>query len=178
MNRREFIKKSLEGIVIFCCICSIPLISGCKKNPVESEPDSILDSNSIIKDNIKYYMQTDKKIYNLGENVEMLYRVTNLGNDNVDFAFCFGPKDRQCRFTVEKDEEILWDTNNLPVTYVITYFTLGPFQSRDYVEKWDMLIVNESKSGYVLVDSGIYNINGWLQGYINDPVSVPIKIIQ
>ena len=35
MNRREFLKKSLEGIVI----ASIPLISGCGKNPVSSDND-------------------------------------------------------------------------------------------------------------------------------------------
>ena len=71
MNRREFLKRSLEGLYI---VSSIPLISSCSKNPVKSEP---VNSNSIIKDNIEYYIQTDKSVYKLGEKVEMLYRVTN-----------------------------------------------------------------------------------------------------
>ena len=36
MNRREFLKKSLEGIIV-----GIPLIYNCGKNPVESELDDI-----------------------------------------------------------------------------------------------------------------------------------------
>ncbi len=42
MNRREFLKKSLEGIVI-----SIPLISGCGKNSSKYELE-IIDSNARI----------------------------------------------------------------------------------------------------------------------------------
>jgi len=66
MNRREFLKKGLEGIII----SSIPLISNCsKKNPIiYTGPIS----------GIEYYMQTDKSVYKLGEKVKMLYRVTNL----------------------------------------------------------------------------------------------------
>ena len=70
MNRREFLKKGLEGIIV-----GIPLILDCGKNPVSSE----LNSNSFIKENIEYYIQTDKKDYKLGENVGMLYGVTNKG---------------------------------------------------------------------------------------------------
>ena len=32
-------------------------------------------------------MQTDKSVYNLGENVEMLYMVKNLGSEDVRFGF-------------------------------------------------------------------------------------------
>jgi len=43
MNRREFLKKSLEGIVI----ASVPLISSCSKNPVDSEFGRIIPWESI-----------------------------------------------------------------------------------------------------------------------------------
>ena len=36
MNRREFLKKSLEGIIV----SSIPLISSCEKNPVSPDLES------------------------------------------------------------------------------------------------------------------------------------------
>ncbi len=42
---------------------------------------NLIDSNSIVQDDIEYYMQTNKSVYDLGEDVELLYRVTNLGND-------------------------------------------------------------------------------------------------
>ncbi len=34
-------------------------------------------SNFVVQDGIEYYMQTDKSVYDLGEDVEMSYRVTN-----------------------------------------------------------------------------------------------------
>ena len=39
---------------------------------------TLVDSNSIVRDGIEYYIQTNKSVYNLGENVEILYRITNL----------------------------------------------------------------------------------------------------
>ena len=45
MNRREFLKKSLEGIIV-----GIPLIYSCEKNPVESEFE-------------KLSIKTEKNIY-------------------------------------------------------------------------------------------------------------------
>jgi len=54
MNRRQFIKKSLEGIVV---AGSIPLISGCSKNPVESEPEL----------NFYYYYYDEKIQLNLSK---------------------------------------------------------------------------------------------------------------
>jgi hypothetical protein len=55
--------------------------------------------NSVEVNDIEYYMQTDKAIYNLGENVEMLYKVTNLSNANVMFGFGGDP---EWNFWVEK----------------------------------------------------------------------------
>jgi hypothetical protein len=42
---------------------------------------NLVDSNSIIQDGIEYYIQTDKFVYDLGENVEIVYRVTNLRDE-------------------------------------------------------------------------------------------------
>jgi hypothetical protein len=64
-----------------------------------------LNSNSIVEDGIEYYIQTDKSIYNLGENVEMLYRVTNLRDEDVTI-----PCSRTGEFNLlaEKNGEALW----------------------------------------------------------------------
>ena len=43
MNRRKFIKKSLEGIVIAGGIGSIPLISNCVNNPFVSERGTLVE---------------------------------------------------------------------------------------------------------------------------------------
>ncbi len=41
------------------------------------EARATLVSNSVEKDGIEYYIQADEAVYNLGEEVEMLFRITN-----------------------------------------------------------------------------------------------------
>ena len=173
MNIRKFIKKSLEGIVIAVCICCIPLISGCKKNPVESEPDSILNINSIIKDNIKYYIETDKKIYSLRENVEMLYRVTNVGKEPRNFTFSCS---QWYDFNVKKSDEEIWRWSyDKFFAQAITNFGLNPDEYKEFIQNWNMTYNNGNK-----IMPGNYFISGKLVGPFRSYslISVPIKIIQ
>jgi hypothetical protein len=51
MNRREFLKKSLEGIVLG----SIPLIYNCDRNPLKSELEDIFIDKTLIADAFGYY---------------------------------------------------------------------------------------------------------------------------
>jgi hypothetical protein len=64
-----------------------------------------VNSNSIIEDGIEYYIQTDKAAYDLGENVEMLFRVTNLRDEDVTI-----PCSRTGEFNLlaEKNGEAIW----------------------------------------------------------------------
>lgn len=160
MNRREFLKKTLEGIVIG----SIPLISNCsEKNPViYTGPIS----------GLKYYMQTDKSVYKLGEKVEMLYRVTNFRDEDVKFIFPHSP---EWNFWVEKDGEVIWMAVN---TWwdMATLLMLAPNDSDDYSCVWDM---RDNKNN--LVNVGKYSAIGGLYAgtgnYVDTKVSVPIEII-
>lgn len=135
-----------------------------------------VNSNSIIKDNIEYYVQTDKSVYNLGENVEILYRVTNLGSENVTFLFNVGPVDDRCDFMVDRDGERIWDNLGRPVTFAATSFPLAPSESRDFTWLWDMTDLNDNQ-----VVPGNYDVTGVLdyppshERYV--PVSVRIEII-
>ncbi|MBA7485945.1 hypothetical protein ES707_21497 [subsurface metagenome] len=115
------------------------------------------DSNSIVKDNVEYYMQTDKAVYDLGENVEMLYRVTNLGSEDVRFDFYCGPIGDRCDYIVEKDGERIWDNLFRPVTWAFTSFTLGPLESYEYTKIWGMIYKNGDR-----ILPGNYNITGAL----------------
>jgi len=139
---------------------------------------NIVDSNSIVKDGIEYYMQTDKSIYDLEENVEMLYRVTNMGDKDVTFEFICGPADDRCDFMVDKDEERIWDNLNRSCLWVITSFTLSSFESKEFSWSWDMIDLNDNQ-----VIPGKYGVSGVLsdlglaysERYV--PVCVPIEII-
>ena len=42
-----------------------------------------VNSNSKVEYGIEYYIETDKTVYDLGEPVEFLYKVTNVTNENV-----------------------------------------------------------------------------------------------
>jgi len=80
---------------------------------------TIIDSNSIIKDGIEYYIQTDKAVYDLGENVEILYRVTNLTDNPVSIGevLLFGP----CYNVIVTD-----NSNNEVWCYLLTLPPPGP----------------------------------------------------
>ncbi len=56
--------------LIFMCVCLSIVI------PSQAPANSV-NSNSIVKGDIEYYLQTDKAVYEAGETVQKLYRVTN-----------------------------------------------------------------------------------------------------
>ncbi len=132
------------------------------------------DSNSIIKDGIEYYFQTDKFIYDLGENVEMLYRVTNLRDANVTFEFAY---QQQCSFAVWDAETRIWGWPKY-VNPAISSFTLQPGEFEEFSKDWNMINDNTG----VLVVPGNYDVFGTLigsasDGTIPESVSVPIQIV-
>jgi hypothetical protein len=138
---------------------------------------TLVDSNSITQDGIEYYFQTDKSIYNLGENVEMLYRVTNLGVEDVTFSSLPLP---EWNFWVEKDGEHIWRAINIWYG-TITGFTLSSGESREFPALshpyvWDM---RDDENN--LVTMGTYSVIGGLyEGsghYDYTKVNVPIGIV-
>jgi len=70
-------KKRMKRVV--CAGIVTLALAGCAKA-------NLVDSNSIVQDGIKYYLQTDKAVYSLGENVEILYRITNLRDEEWRFS--------------------------------------------------------------------------------------------
>jgi hypothetical protein len=132
------------------------------------------NSNSIILDEIEYYIQTDKSVYNLGENVEMLYRVTNLRDESVTFGFPHYPG---YQFLVEKDGEQIWDAPK-GWLQVPTGLRLLPGETREFPNDYAPPLIwpmrdNENN----LVDLGTYNVIGGLYGYDYTKVAVPIDIV-
>jgi hypothetical protein len=136
-----------------------------------------VDSNFIVKDGIEYYMQTNKSIYDLGENVEMLYRVTNLSDQSVTYYFGQYPV---WNFWVEKDKEQIWIAFDA-WSSVFTSFTVAPGESHWFPEVDLPLIWNMMGSSGNPVGIGNYDVIGGLfdpAGYYDyTKVSVPIKII-
>ena len=125
------------------------------------------NSNSIVIDNIEYYIQTDKSVYNLGENVNMLHRVTNLGDQDVTIRCYQVP---EFNFLVQKSGNIVWARS----PFFKQIFSDIELNINESIEKnfiWDMIDYNNN-----LIEPGIYDVIGVLY---NTPtkVSVPIDVI-
>ena len=116
MNRREFLKKSLEGIII-----SIPFISGCGKNPVDSkyELEGVYIDKELVSDGIGNYDGVASKTE--------LDEIYNYFKSNLE-AWSLGifPGDYQ-------------DKNEIPHSVIInTLFAPifdGPYKSEDELRK-------------------------------------------
>ncbi len=152
---------------------------------------TLVDSNSIIQDGIEYYFQTDKSIYDLGENVEMLYRVTNLGDEYIQFHFGnslmhdFGVTD------ISTMQEI-WRLTYVDTSWAARIpdsFILQPGQSQEFNRIWNQTTDSGTTdlSDDIPIGTGNYEVTGMLfYGYTHDgryegpyyvPVSVQIDII-
>ena len=140
-------KKRMKSVV--CAGMVILAVAGCARA-------NLVDSNSILQDGIEYYVQTDKFVYDLGENVEMLYRVTNLRKEEVTFAF---PGSPEWNFWVEKDGEHIWMAVEGWWAFG-SAFTLLPSESKEFPYVWNM----RDHKGNLVVDVGEYDVVGGLDG--------------
>lgn len=136
-----------------------------------------VNSNSKVLDGIEYYIQTDKFTYQLGENVEMLFKVTNLNDYSVTFHIPFMP---EYDFWVQKDGVEIWSKGNgfLPVA---GQFTLEQYESWICPGLNTPYLWNMRDSANNLVGLGTYNVIGGIaiisEPHIDTTVSVPIQIV-
>jgi len=85
---------------------------------------TLVNSNSIIKDNIEYYMQTDKSVYSIGETVDMLYSATNLGPQDVTIGWVAADPLAHYAFEVRHGHHQIWRYNYLSTVFGFERFTL------------------------------------------------------
>jgi len=136
-----------------------------------------VNSNSKILDGIEYYVETDKAIYQLGETVEMWYRITNLSTQNVTFTL---PQSPAWSFWVMKDSGQIWRGPGT-VSDGETHFTLEPSQYR-LCPEWGLPYAwNLHDTSGNPVGIGNYDIIGGLYDswgtYDYTKVSVPVEIV-
>jgi len=170
-------KKNLKMIV--CTGIVILFLTGNAKA-------TLVDSNSIVRDGIEYYVQTNKSVYILGESVEILYRVTNLTDNPVSIGekSLFSP-DYDVIITDDGDAKVWQYILTLPPPPTppeTTMFHLEPYESKEYQTTWDLTNDNGTSDRIddFPVDPGMYNITGELNLYFWEeivPVSVSVEII-
>ena len=127
---------------------------------------------SKVVDEIEYYLELDKSVYEQGENVEMLYRVTNLKEQDVTFLFS---STLQRNFWVDKNGTNIWRASHLGYT-IPTEFTLASGENKKFTYTWDMKI-NQNE----LLDIGNYMALGGLYDFPGEydftKVGVDIEIV-
>ncbi len=145
------------------------------------EDNTPVNSNSVVKDGIKYYMQTDKSVYHSGENVHMLYRVTNLTEGPVEVGeiLCGGAP----HFAITDDDNAdIWQYFRVIPPCGYKMLCLEPYEHKDLEKVWNMINDNGTLSPHddYPVSHGEYKVTGELEldgWYERVPVSVFIVII-
>lgn len=139
------------------------------------------NTNCEILDEILYCTKTDKSVYHLGEHVEMSYRITNLGDQEVSFAFF---DQVHHNFEVTSDNDIIW---RRPLVFFPAFssFVLQPHHYKEYAETWDQMNEGEpvDPADDIPVLPGFYEIAGSLHPMLLEnqdqyvPVSVSIEVL-
>jgi len=161
-TRRSLKKLVFAGILVFA-------LAGCAKA-------ALVDSNSIIEDGIEYYIQMDKSVYNLGEDVEILYRITNLRTE-VWEVLAFPPL-RDILVAERKGQDfneiwtLSWFRNYPPGPRVLRLY---PSESSEMNVIWPQIDAQGTRDPIddISIAPGIYRIRGIL--YPTD-VSIAVDI--
>jgi hypothetical protein len=154
--------------VIIIIVAALPVFG-----TAQAAKATLVDSNSIIQDGIEYYIQTDKSVYKLGENVEMMFRVTNLRDETVLIGCSQSP---EFNLLVKRDEEILWLSNNCFLAYSPgVVFSAGEFKILPANNIWDMTDYNGRR-----IEPGIYSVIGIMYNqpwnYYNHKNYIPTEV--
>jgi len=73
-------KKNLKSVV--CAGIVILALAGCARQA----RGTLSNSSSIVEDGLEYYIELDNAVYNLGESIVILCRVTNVGDQSLDVS--------------------------------------------------------------------------------------------
>ncbi len=124
----------------------------------------------IVSGDLEYYMATDKIIYIQGDSVKMLHKITNIGQDTLEFHFT---SSQEFDFFVNGGALWRWSYGMVFLQIMMDRLLL-PGESMDAYWKWNM-INNEGN----IVPPGNYEVSGTFVYYSPQPllISVFIEII-
>jgi len=142
--------------------------------------------NTVEIDDIEYYIQTDKSIYSLSENVEILFRVTNLRDE--EWTFNYMPPVLDVLVAAKEggvsDTVWFWSWDGTWPAGPKVY-SLGPDESVDLNVVWTQIDLNDSWEieDDIHVSPGTYEIAGRIgSSFFDDvvgdaPVALEVTII-
>jgi hypothetical protein len=142
-----------------------------------------ITSNSMVIDDIEYYIQADNSIYALGQDVEILHRITNLGEEEWSIMTLVPSMRIIVEEKVGEDFNPIWpwDWNIYPTR--LNYFILQPEESAQISAVWPQIDQKGTGdiSDDVQVSLGTYRLSGVFTSYswppIDDDISLSITIV-
>ena len=125
-------------LIFLMMIASLGMTSCNKKNPLNPDLNPGWNIATIITDDLKCSLQTDKKEYLLGETVIMVYKITNIGNTDVLYS---SNGSSPCYYEINNGENIIWNHPDYTIDSVVRQI-LKPGESHEYNIAWDMYSQN------------------------------------
>jgi hypothetical protein len=142
-----------------------------------------IDSNSIVNNGLEYYIQTNKSVYDLDEDedVEILYRVTNLTNINVVLQPVVSDPLAYYDFRVTQGDNQIWRYPYMSGATGFTGILFSPYESKEFQTVWNLMNDNGTfwQTDDFLVSPGNYDVVGEVALILKErnPVSVSIGVI-
>ena len=128
------------------------------------------NENSIMIDNIEYYMATDQDTYVVGDSVHMKYQISNLSSSPI--TLCFGSAQIYDFFVTQESTEIWYWSFGKAFPDIIWDMTINPGDSTTAFYSWNM----SDNSGNPILPGG-YEVTGFYDCSSNVPVSVNFEYL-
>ena len=138
-----------------------------------------LVTNSIVVDGIEYFIQADKDTYSLGENVDVLFKVTNLGNEVLRIDTSYPIMDI---IIYEKVGDVFNEIWNWSWDQIYPHgpviFELDPDEFVELNGIWPQIDLNDSLNpqDHTQVPPGPFRVSGYLNPTDTD-VAIDVNII-
>ena len=161
--------KMTKWLLLLLVLAGLVLAAwGCAQTPIQN-------STTAEKNGIEYYLETDKSSYQLGENINILFRVTNKTDEVKDLGTVYNCEYCMRQLTITLDGKEIWRTCRIPPACGQKEFRLNPNESWEYTEAWNMINDNGTlePGDDFPIGKGKYKVTGELLGV---KISVLIEI--
>ncbi|MCP4348720.1 MAG: hypothetical protein GY795_24845 [Desulfobacterales bacterium] len=142
------------------------------------EPDPY--PNSVVeKDGIEYYIQTDRSVYSMTDNVKILYRVKNKTDDTRTFGTVSVCDTYKTEFFIRKDSSDIWRSCWYIPPCGLTEFSLRPGEIWELERDWNMKNDNatyDPDDDSSVTSGGTYTVTGELRLSGDAAGRVPVSV--
>jgi len=146
--------------------------------PLVYPAEAIGSTSTEIIDGLELFIQTDKSVYELGQEAQVVHRLTNLQETAVSFTCSEDPCWNVLVYENNEGLDLYWDlilagtdvwARNRSFAHVVWTYTLGPGEFVEYNTVWDLTDYEGN-----LVALGTYEVAGFTPG---PAISTSVNVI-